>query len=274
MASEDCDGLPMYIEEDEEEAAAEKQKHQQQSQKPPFKHPWEIITQEEKARREFNFAMMDKLFEFDPKTGSGSYTQVWFVNFITFNLDDENSLIRDDHKLTDSLNVLCLKIRSSDVGYPINVYGTVIVRDRLDMKCNIFQRNRSNRQLVESEGESLILTGPTRGIVLKTDAYFEINLKITQDRESEDRQFSKTLIDVNSARINYRVKTQTTVSWLSAVDLMFSYVKKALEGTMEIRILSGSSSFYGRVTVCTADIPSHILLYDSDVHGANTMGND
>ncbi|XP_066315578.1 uncharacterized protein [Miscanthus floridulus] len=248
MASEDCDGLPMYIEEDEEEAAAEKQKHQQQSQKPPFKHPWEIITQEEKARREFNFAMMDKLFEFDPKTGSGSYTQVWFVNFITFNLDDES--------------------------YPINVYGTVIVRDRLDMKCNIFQRNRSNRQLVESEGESLILTGPTRGIVLKTDAYFEINLKITQDRESEDRQFSKTLIDVNSARINYRVKTQTTVSWLSAVDLMFSYVKKALEGTMEIRILSGSSSFYGRVTVCTADIPSHILLYDSDVHGANTMGND
>jgi hypothetical protein len=120
----------------------------------------------------------------------------------------------------------------------------------------------------------LILTGPARGIVLRTDAYFEINLKIKQDRESEDRQFSKTLIDVDSARINYRVKTQTTVSWPSEVDLMFSYVKKALEGTIEIRILSGSSSFYGRVTVCTTDIPSHILLYDSDVHGANPMGND
>ena len=106
------------------------------------------------------------------------------------------------------------------------------------------------------------------------DAYFEINLKIKQDRESEDRQFSKTLIDVDSARINYRVKTQTTVSWLSEVDLMFSYVKKALEGTIEIRILSGSSAFYGKVIVCTTDVPSHILLYDSDVHDANTMGND
>lgn len=120
----------------------------------------------------------------------------------------------------------------------------------------------------------MILTGPTRGIVLRTDAYFEIYLKIKQDRESEDRQFSKTLIEVDSATIGYRVKTQTTVSWLSKVDLMFAYVKKALEGTIEIRILSGCSAFHGRVTVCTTDVPSHILLYDSDVHDANTMGNE
>jgi len=91
MATEDCDGLPVYIEENGEDVAVEKQKRQQQSQKPPFKHPWETATPEEKARRELRGAMMDKLFEFDPKTGFGSYTQVWFVNFITFNLDDESN---------------------------------------------------------------------------------------------------------------------------------------------------------------------------------------
>jgi hypothetical protein len=106
------------------------------------------------------------------------------------------------------------------------------------------------------------------------DAYFEINLKIKQDRESEDRQFSKTLIDVDRATIDYTVKRHTIVSWLSEVDVIFAYVKKALEGTIEIRILSGSSAFYGKVTVCTTDFPSHILLYDSDFHDANTMGND
>jgi hypothetical protein len=111
MATEDCDGLPMYIEEDEEEAAAEKQKRRQQSQRPPFKHPWEIITPEEKARREFNFAMMDKLFEFDPKTGSDSYTQVWFVNFITFNLDDESN----PSLLTFILVFLIMAIRFSGI---------------------------------------------------------------------------------------------------------------------------------------------------------------
>lgn len=74
MEAEDCDGLPMYIEDDEEEAAAEKQKRRQQSQKPRAKLPWEDETPEGKARRELRWAMMKKLYEYDPKTRSGYYT--------------------------------------------------------------------------------------------------------------------------------------------------------------------------------------------------------
>ncbi|TKW18318.1 hypothetical protein SEVIR_5G423400v4 [Setaria viridis] len=114
MAADDCDGLPMYFEDDAEEAAAEKKKRRQQSQKPRGKLPWEDDTPEEKARGELRLAMMEKLFEYDPKMGSGSYTRVWFVDFSTLDIDEEtqhgpmrfmDSLIRDDHKLTDSLNV-------------------------------------------------------------------------------------------------------------------------------------------------------------------------
>lgn len=186
-----------------------------------------------------------------------------------------DSHIQDDHKLTDSLNVLALKIMSSDVGYPINVYGTVIVRDRLDMKCiYIFRRNRDNCQLVQSEGAPLILTGPSRGIVFSNDAYFEINLKIKEDRESNDRQFSKVLIDVDIGRMYSTIRRTCSISRLSEVDLIIASVKKALEGTIEIRVLSGPDAFLWK-HICLHDQgQSHILLYNSDVHGANTLGKD
>ena len=92
----------------------------------------------------------------------------------------------------------------------------------------------------------MILTGPTRAIVFCCDAYFEINLKIKQDRENEDRQFSKTLIDVDSATIDYRVKRHTIVSWLSEVDVIFAYVKKALEGAIEIKSCQVPVLFMGK----------------------------
>ncbi|RLN25322.1 hypothetical protein C2845_PM07G20530 [Panicum miliaceum] len=171
--------------------------------------------------------------------------------------------------------MLCVKIISSDVGYPISVYGTVIIGDSLDMKCNyIFRRDRDNCQHINSQGELLILTGPSRGVVFLGNAFFEIDLKIREGRECDDKQFNKALIDVVGSRIKSVVQRETVDSWRSEVELIFAYVKKALEGTIEIQILSGPVSFCGKITVCTTDVSSHMLLYDSDVHGAIVVGDD
>ncbi|RLN22811.1 hypothetical protein C2845_PM07G31820 [Panicum miliaceum] len=71
------------------------------------------------------------------------------------------------------------------------------------------------------------------------------------------------------------IKTISSVSRLSEVDLMFAYVKKALEGTIEIRVLSGpDEAFDGKITARTTDVPHHTLLYDSDVDEAITLGDD
>jgi hypothetical protein len=70
------------------------------------------------------------------------------------------------------------------------------------------------------------------------------------------------------------IKTLTVVSWLSKVDLILAYVKNALEGTIEIKILSGPEAFVGKLTACTTDVLTPIMLYDSDIDDTNTLVNE
>jgi hypothetical protein len=59
--------------------------------------------------------------------------------------------VSDLWRLEDSVNVISIKVAESDVGYPINVYGTVLARDEYDYRCiYLFKRGRDNPQLITS----------------------------------------------------------------------------------------------------------------------------
>jgi hypothetical protein len=59
---------------------------------------------------------------------------------------------KNDYELCEAINIYSVKIGSSDVGFPINVYGTVIARDSIDHKCvYLFCRDRNNCQIINSE---------------------------------------------------------------------------------------------------------------------------
>uniref|UniRef100_A0A0E0G9G5 DUF6598 domain-containing protein n=1 Tax=Oryza nivara TaxID=4536 RepID=A0A0E0G9G5_ORYNI len=190
--------------------------------------------------------------------------------------------------ILNMVNVLAIRIDDGDVPFPIAVYGSVIARDDLDRKCiPLFARSRDDPQLIASKDDSLILTGPHRGMVLIDTLYFEINLKLKGDQvgsAEEDEQISKTVWRMNgvfletnflSQNLFTAVRPMTIDSCrnLYPVQLMYAFVSNAVEATVSVKVLQGH--FYGKITACTSMVKDNILLHDSSLMpGGGVMAAD
>ncbi|CAO2038337.1 unnamed protein product [Urochloa humidicola] len=318
---EDCADLePFFF--DEAEAVAD--------------HERRMRREQEEARRKeqrdhdlkVHNAAMDRIREYDPKTGRTYFTRIYFRNLSKFDLDEESPLgpMRDTnasidvHRTTfkgvrkqflhgdsvhhtvlkggrkqflpgesadslsaktvflddcerefipvNSANVLSVKIASSDVGFPVDVYGTVIARDSLDLKCvYLFKCDRDHCQHITPKDGSLILTGPKRGLALIDAIYFEVDLKIKGGRGQKDKQLSKGLLtlDGRPVKLDDQIVTErkSLDSTLSKVVVTYAVVRRAIEATIAIEVLHGR--FSGLITACTTSIRNNIVLHDSKV---------
>ncbi|KAL6630617.1 hypothetical protein ACP70R_028468 [Stipagrostis hirtigluma subsp. patula] len=250
----------------------------------------EAERQRERARRLAQRARERELeaaiLDFDPKQGGRYYNRIYYVDFTTFDLDEESPLgpMRYTDRVSEpgghqyepceAINIFSVKIASSDVGFPLYVYGTVIARDSIDRKClYLFRRDRDHCQLVNSEDETLILTGPKRGLALISEDYVEFDLKI-RDHQGQDRELSKGIVSIRGmagrSLEKCEVESRSLATRLSTVDVMYSVVKCAVEGTIAIEVLQGE--FYGKITSHTTSISNPIVLNDSKLTGV-MMGN-
>ncbi|TVU18377.1 hypothetical protein EJB05_34468, partial [Eragrostis curvula] len=205
-----------------------------------------------------------RIVNFDPKQGGDYFNRIYCVDHATFDLDEEctaaplgpmrytDRVSKDDgseYATCAGINVFSVKISTSDVGFPIHVYGTVITRDTIDNKClYLFRRDRDHCQPINSEDESLMLTGPKRGLVLLDDDHVEIDLKI-KDHEGRDKELSKGYIKIKG------------------VPLM----KRAVEATIAVEGLEGD--FAGEITAHTTSIQERLVIHDSKLCGV-TMADD
>ncbi|CAL4968866.1 unnamed protein product [Urochloa decumbens] len=223
-----------------------------------------------------------RILDFDPKQGGIYYNRCYYVDHATFDLDEESPLgpsrFSKPHakaklyRLCAAVNIFSLKIVSSDVGFPIHVYGTLIARDTLDKKCvYLFRRDRDNSQFISSKDESLILTGPKRGLALINDLYVETDLKV-KDPGGQDRQLSIGVLEIDGiARRRLEkceVESRSLATRLSTVDLMYAAVKLAVEAAIAIEVRP--EDFNGEITVYTTSIQNRLVLYDSKVAGDMT----
>ncbi|KAF6992954.1 hypothetical protein CFC21_009904 [Triticum aestivum] len=244
-------------------------------------------TEENRRRREAHHAVMDSIIEYDPKVERDVYTRFFLRDFSVFDINEESSvppmrytdsIYEDEFGLEDSANILSVSIVSSDVGFPVNVYGRVIARDSIDYKCiYLFHRNRDDCQRLNKDG-MLILTGPSRGLVLVDFIYLEIDLKIREDGVSLDRPFSKGLISIDGRVLSREedvvVRSETLESWLSTTEVRFATVLNAVECTIEIKLLEGC--FKGNIIVGISDkvrnldTEQTIVIHDSKTDGVVT----
>ncbi|KAI5021169.1 hypothetical protein ZWY2020_055014 [Hordeum vulgare] len=243
--------------------------------------------EENRRRREAHDAVIDSIIEHDPKVDRKVYTRFFLRDFSVFDIDEESSVLpmrytdsiyKDEFALQDSANILSVSIVSSDVGFPVSVYGRVIARDSIDYNCiYLFHRNRDDCQRLNEDG-MLILTGPSRGLVLVDFIYLEIDLKIREDGVSPDRAFSKGLISIDGRVLSREndvvVTSETLESWLSTIEVRFTTVLNAVECTFEIKLIEGL--FKGNITVGIADkarnldIEQTTVIHDSTADGVVT----
>ncbi|WVZ73513.1 hypothetical protein U9M48_021812 [Paspalum notatum var. saurae] len=179
------------------------------------------------------------------------------------------------------LNILSVKIACSDIGFPIQVYGTVVVRDSIDYKrVYLFRRDSDHCQIINSKKDGLILSGPKRGLVLLDDDYVETDLWV-KDNQGHCRQFSKGFLTIPGlACRSFRgecgvVATESLATRLSTVDVRYEVVRYAREATISVEVVQGE--FRGIIAAHTSSNKRRIhVLYDdtSKVTGAADGGNN
>ncbi|TVU05951.1 hypothetical protein EJB05_49137 [Eragrostis curvula] len=290
-------GLEPFVEEEEPEPSAEERKRMFQKQQEisrQIKAEKRLLNRdlaaelrerlkkakEDLARRQERRALElqaeQKLLDFDPKQGGAYYSRLNLVyDIANFDHDEESPLgsmrftdvDMGDIKLCAALNILSVKIASLDVDFPILVYGKVIARDSLDQRCvYLFKRDKDDSQLINSKDETLILTGPKRGLALISSTYIEIDLKIRGHQGQVDRELSKGVLEIQgmARRVlkKCELESRSLATRLSTVAVIYSVVKSAVEATIfSITVLE--VEFNGAIYAFTSSMRNGILLHDS-----------
>lgn len=239
----------------------------------------------DKALRALNVVRCQEFTRYEPKIHGLVRHRFTDFNLAFFDLDKETSFSRgpplnkktptSESVVESCVNVVSLKVRESDVGFPVDIFGTVVARDTVDYRCvYLFRREREDPQHISSPDDMLSLTDPCRGLVSENRVYFEIDLKIKCDG-CADKDFSKGIVVFEHVRLREDKVTMTLGlgSWLSRVDLLCAQVYSPVEATIEINVLKGPCNI-SRVAASTpGNFKDHIILYEA-AGGPTVVGDD
>ncbi|KAI5009821.1 hypothetical protein ZWY2020_011958 [Hordeum vulgare] len=165
-------------------------------------------------------------------------------------------------RVTD-LNGLCW--------WPLHVYGLVAIRDGVDHNRNfLFRRTRDNYQILTEEDPFLMLTGPSRAVMLvgRTRITFEVQLKVKGKKtESEDRVLASKVFHFrlgSPSPLEDGIHTHIPYDSCT-LDLSFAPLRHSVEATVSVQLVDGSwpDGHQGQIFCCATGIEdAKMLLLD------------
>ncbi|CAN6248887.1 unnamed protein product [Urochloa humidicola] len=163
--------------------------------------------------------------------------------------------------LKSTLQIFSVKLTglSGGLQFPLDVYGMVATRDRLDHNRNIiFHRKRENCQTLTEEDSSLVLTGPSRAVIFGDPVVMEVELKVKGKIESEDRVLSFLAPRLKSAAFMpySSMFKKCYMSKLSTLEFTVGHIFYSLEATISVKVIEGSwlEDSHGQFAASTASI--------------------
>ncbi|CAM0910067.1 unnamed protein product [Alopecurus aequalis] len=174
----------------------------------------------------------------------------------------------------DATMLPCLEIYSWKVTelrgglrWPLDVFGFVALRDSLDHKRNfIFNRARDDPQRLTATDSSLELTGPVRAVQLCMGIEAEFELRVRGETPSEDRILSIDFWAYDPVRKSHKrgaSRTSAMDTKFSTMVFTFSHLAKAVEATIQVKIVQGSWNFSGRFVAQMGSIDEEVVLIDT-----------
>ncbi|GJM89017.1 hypothetical protein PR202_ga05612 [Eleusine coracana subsp. coracana] len=174
-------------------------------------------------------------------------------------------------QLALSANIISIKLVESAIGFPLDVYGTIVVRDELDCKRIYLFQHQDNCQRISSMDESLSLTGPSRGLVAFKNLYFEIDLKCKNHLAVKERVLCNWFVKDSTLTNTSNVVRNRFVGKICTLDLAYAPAHRAVEVAIKVKIhdilRTEYTEFHGKVTACINGIPEEVVIYDSKAAG-------
>ncbi|CAL5085102.1 unnamed protein product [Urochloa decumbens] len=143
----------------------------------------------------------------------------------------------------NALQIFSAKVTTTKGSLPFDVFGMVAVRDTIDHNRNIvFCRTRDNCQTLTEEHPYLVLTGPTRAVLLELPLVFiEVELMVKGTTDSEDEKLSSLAVPISfSDKMYSYMWKRACTSKFSTVEFTLGHIISSVEATVFVRVTRGS----------------------------------